>query len=413
MSKSKLDNNETPVIQSEAIETEVIESKVTGSEPVVVKKGSFMNFLAFVFSLMALGLSGYMYYINHYTTSSSQDDGDLLKSSIAAIEKKSNQISQLLDSTNQRNQQLSLKLNALQEEVNQSSAASTLVSDTTSSNQTVKAFDDSSLKQQITDLTNEVSQQNQLVEELQKNLNTSNVQYSLSLEKLNTDLKINNQSNNNFPSISQDSQTKIVAGSILQEAYMQLNIKGNITKSQDLISKTITQLSQLTGMRYGRLANELKEISQQITDTEQPDVELLNTKINQLSDMSNKLEFTQGEILQNSDKNSSWFDNLITIKKIDENHKPKLTKSEQITINNIINSHYKMLQLALMSKNQDLWLSELEQVKNLLTLHFADNAIDINSQLSAMKAIDLNPELPNLEGYLQQFKAINLANENE
>lgn len=443
MSDSEIDNNENPVIESETVESEIAESMVEdivediveekAAEPVVVKKGSFVGFLAFVFSLAALGLSGYMYYLDHYLASNKQDDSQtnqLLQSSIATLETKSEQYNQLLATTQKNNQQLGTQLNALQEQVKKIASAQTVVKESVSDEEEAKEvpdqvtsqtvvpvtepFDDSKILQQISDLQSKISQQSQLVERLQNNMQTSNSENTQSLAKLNTQLQsqISNQTNS-LPIVSQTTQSKTIAESLLQEAYVQLDINRNVVKSQDLLNKTIVQLSQLTGMRYGRLSNELETFSQKLSNIEHPNIESLKSQINQLSQATSQLAFTQAELVQPENKEASWFDNLISIKKIDESQQPKLSKSEQVTISNVINNHYQMLQLALMGGNQTLWLSEIEQIQTLLTLHFADNAKDINQQLIQLSTNSLDPELPKLEPFLQQFKAINLANENE
>jgi len=406
MSESEVDNNKNAIIESETVNSE-IESQEE-AEPIVVKKGSFMGFLTFIFSVTALGLSGYMYYVQyyHYQPTTTVDQSDFWMKALSDAKKNSqletDKLNQQLASLRSNNLELIGKIKTIEESA--------------SSNQTssVEFFDDSELKQQIVDLQHKISSQNQIVQELQNKLNASNTQNSLSLEKLSADIQstINNQSTN-VPVVSEASQTKAIAGSLLQEAYIQLNINGNKIKAQDLLKQTISQLAELTGLRYGRLANELETVNQQLANIEQPDIELLQSQIKQLSKATSKLEFVHGQATQKQNQDSSWFDNLITIKKIDKNQPSKLSKSEQITIGNVISNHYQMLQMALISRNQELWLSEIVQIQKLLSSHFADNANDIKQQLTELASIELKPKLPNLEPHLQQFKSINLANENE
>ena len=411
MSESELDNNENPMIDSEVVESKIIMQDE--DKPVANKKGSFMAFLAFVFSLAALVLSGYHYYLNQFkpTVDLTNTDIELLKSSIVALEKKSSQqfrqLNDLLAQSKQNNQELSSQLATLQDKVEQTP----ITLDTEQANE---SFDDSVLNQQVANLQNKLNQQNKLIELLQTDLNSSKTQYSQSLVKLTLDLQSQiSQQSTVLPLVSDVDNGKSLAGSLLQESYVQLNINGNVVKAQELLDKTIDHLSELEGLRYSRLATELDSFSQQLKTIEQPEIEELKNEIKTLTKSTAQLSFFDAETVNEEGKNSSWYENLISIKKVDDNKQPKLSKSEQATIHNVIRSHYQMLNLALMSNNQSLWNSEIERIQSLLELHFADNAQEINKQLIALKNTDINPVLPNLEAYLKQFKAINIADENE
>ncbi len=415
MSESEIDNNKNEVIESEVDEQlDQLEGEV---KDVTSKKGSFMGFLAFILSLTALTISGYLYYLQYYTTSDTNGNEEL-QSSISGLktntEKQISQLNQLIAKTQQESNQINTQFKALQAQVEQESNSEDSISNGESTTQTTEAFDDSVIRQQITELEEKLAAQDKLIEQLQTRLDNSNSQNNQSLQQLSSDLKVQlAKQTNNLPVISGSDSSKSLAKSLLHEAYRQLNINGNVARTQELLSKTTKQLSNLTGLRYGHLANELAGFSQQLDNIKQPDVYLLKTQINELSQQTGQLSFVQAEEVKQESKDTSWYKNLISIKKVDENQSPKLSLSEQITIKNVISNHYQMLQLALMSNNQPLWLSEIEQLQNLLNLHFADSAQEINTQLTELQSTDINPKLPDLEPYLLKFNAINSANENE
>ena len=412
MSESEIDINKNEVIESEV--DEQLEGEV---QDVTSKKGSFMGFLTFILSLVALTISGYLYYLQYYATSDTNGNEEL-KSSISSLktttENKISQLNQLIAETQQANNQLNTQFKALQAQVEQESSSEDSSSNGESTTQTAEVFDDSVIQQQITELKEKLAAQDNFIEQLQTRLDNSNTQNNQSLQQLSSDLKsqLANQTNN-LPVVSGSDSSKSLAKSLLQEAYRQLNINGNVARTQELLGKTIKQLSNLTGLRYGRLANELTDFTQQLDNIKQPDVDLLKAQINDLSEQTGQLNFVHAEDVKQESKDTSWYKNLISIKKVDENQSPKLSLSEQITIKNVISNHYQMLQLALMSNNQPLWLSEIEQLQNLLNLHFADSAQEINTQLTELQGIDINPKSPDLEPYLLKFNAINSANENE
>jgi len=137
----------------------------------------------------------------------------------------------------------------------------------------------------------------------------------------------------------------------------------------------------------------------------------LKEQINKLSEISIQLPFINSEPADIKE-DSSWYDNLISVKKIDSTKQLKLSRNDQITIKNIVTNHYQMLKIALMSKNQKLWQSEILQIQNLLKKHFIQ-AADINVKLVELSLINIDLKLPDLYPILKQFKGINLANENE
>jgi uncharacterized protein HemX len=410
------DNNENHEIESEIVDSELVESEVVQAtnEPVVIKKRSFLSFLAFVMSLAALSLSVYMYYLEHYKEQKLEKTTSwqaALSQSESDASRKVLLLEQQLKQIEVNNIQLSAQIKTLgdnsQQVIGKESNDLTPV-------QSVEPFDDSALTQQVLNLEGALAEQNNRIQQLQSNLNNNNTQTSQSLQLLSSDIKNKLATHStNLPQITQANNTKSIVGSLLQEAYVQLNIKGNIAKSQTLISQVVKQLSQLTGMRYGYLSSDLESFSQEISEIEQVDSQAITTQIDRMSQAVSQIPFISDQQVQDSEKESSWYDNLITIKKIDESSQPILSKSEKITIINVISNHFHMLKIALMSKNKQLWNSEIEQIQELLKQHYAGNAEYINDELLELKRLNINLEIPSMEKYLQQFKSINLANENE
>jgi uncharacterized protein HemX len=410
---SENDNNE---IESEVIDSELVEGEDTqiAIEQTVVKKGSLLSFFAFVMSFTAIALSGYMYYLD----SIASPQQDITNSWKDALSQSDNKASSKIESLeNQLKQietshlQLTNQMKKLQENLQQDATSE---SNGLVPNQSNEPFDDSVLVQQVSELKNKLTQQDALIEKLQSNLDSSIAKNSQSLELLSADIK--NQLTNQptgISTITEGTKVKALVGTLLQETYVQLDINRNVIRSQALIVQIIDQLSLLTGMRYGYLSRDLESLSEQLDLVEQVDTQAITAQINQMSESTRQLEFISVEESKNLDEKSSWYDNLITIQKIDENAQPILSKGEKITVMNVISNHFQMLKIALMSHNQMLWIAEIEQIQELLMKHFASNAQQISDELLAFKDINLNPKLPEMAKYLQQFKSINLANENE
>jgi uncharacterized protein HemX len=410
------DNNENHEIEPEIIDSELAASEGTREtiEPVVIKKGSFLSFMAFVFSLGALAISAYMYYLE-YSKEQSPDKTAPWQSALSLSESAANRkvvlLEQQLNQVEVNFKNLSAQIKTLEDKSQQSPVKET---NSQTPVQSVKPFDDSVLTQQVIDLESKMTEQNNRILELQSNLKNSNTQTSQSLQLLSSD--INNKlatHSTSLPQQTQANRTKSVAGSLLQEAYVQLNINGNVSKSQALISQVVKQLSQLTGMRYGYLSSDLENFSKELSDIEQIDSQAITNQVNSLSEAVSLLTFISEQQKVGGDKESSWYENLITIKKIDESSPPILNKSEKITIVNVISNHFHILKIALLSKNQQLWNSEIEQIQELLKQHYAENAQPISDELSGLKMLKIKLELPDMEKYLLQFKSISLANENE
>ncbi|MBL4660136.1 MAG: hypothetical protein JKY19_07255 [Alcanivoracaceae bacterium] len=410
MSESEVDNSQKQVIESEIIAAEIdknppSEAEDTNTqhkvEPVVVKKGSFFTFITFLLSISALAVSGYLFYLQQYTKPAENNTQPWQKP-LAAIDNKLTQqlvgFSQQLTSIKLSNEQLILQLESLQKK------AQTPVS-------SVKKFDDTSIKQQILSIETQLHTQNSRLSELQNNLSTTNQHQKQSIQQLMENIQSNQTTPTDInPQEKQNNYSYAMAESLLQAAHIQLNVNGNIVKTQDLLNKAQEQLQQLSTKEYANLANELQTVSSALSHRGSIDTVQLNKQIDETSVATAQLKFSQDTATINNKQESSWYDKLITIRKIDNNQQSMLSKDEQSTILQTFKSHYHMLKIALMSNNQTLWLDEIAQIENLLQLHFTENSKNIMLQLATLKAIDINPVFPDLSTYLQKLKSINTEN---
>jgi len=400
MSESEVDNSQKQIIAAEIDENPQTEAEDTHRqqkiEQLVVKKSSFFTFITFLLSISALAVSGYLFYLQQYTKSP-ENKNQPWQTPLAAIDDKLTQqltgFSQQLTSIKNSNEQLILQLESLQQK------AQTAVS-------TVEIFDDSSIKQQILSIEAQLQTQNKRLSELQNNLTANNQEQNQAIQQLmenvqskQTTLTDTNPQKNNY--------TYDLAESLLQAAHIQLNVNGNIVKTQDLLNKAQEQLQQLSTTEYVNLANELQTVSAALSHNGSIATGQLNKQIDEISVTTAQLEFSQDMVTDNNKQQASWYDKLITIRKVADNQQPMLSKGEQSSILQTIKSHYHMLKIALMSTNQTLWLDEIAQIENLLQLHFTENSENIMPQLAILKAIDINPDFPDLSTYLQKLKSIN------
>ena len=411
MSESEVDNSQKQAIESEIIEVETDQNPQTETEDThsqqnleqpVIRKSSFFTFITFLLSICALAVSGYLFYLQQYAEPTENKDQPW-QTPLAAIDNKLTQqltgFSQQLTSIKHSNEQLILQLESLQKK------AQTPIS-------SLEKFDDSSIKQQILSMETQLQTQNKQLSELQNNLSTSKQQQKQSIQQLMENI----QSKQTTPADSSPQEKKNnyaydMAESLLQAAHIQLNINGNIAKTQDLLNKAQEQLQQLSTTEHVNLAHELQTVSSALSHSGSTDTVQLNKQIDEISATTSQLKFSQDRGTDNNkQQEASWYDKLITIRKIDDNQRPMLSNDEQNTILQTLNSHYHMLKIALMSNNQTLWLDEINQIQNLLQLHFTENSKNIMVQLATLKAIDINPVFPDLSTYLQKLKNIHTEN---
>ena len=95
---------------------------------------------------------------------------------------------------------------------------------------------------------------------------------------------------------------------------------------------------------------------------------LIGNQVEELKNLSLNLDFNQSidADSENSDnQESSWYDRLIVIRKIDDNSHKILPSSEQNKILQDIANHYNLMKLALINKKQTAWLNEIASIESI------------------------------------------------
>lgn len=403
--KSNSENETTEVIESEIVETPIIDNSTDSKEPVVIKKGSFLSFVAFILSGSAMTISAYLY-MQLKDIQANNSTANTWEKPLIDIKK----------STNQKFNQLSTQLTQLQKtnatlqgQLKNIEEMAAKIQPANNSGVDVTNYDDTQILGQIKQLESQLSLHENSLKQIQVNVSDSKKQQNQSLQKLRDDIK--NKQQLNLASTPQahsnyDFETTV---SLLQEAHIQLNIYGNIEKSQNLLNKAQIIMNKLSGSEYSKLAQELQNIMTEINDRKSPNQIVLHNQINDLSMATKLLDFGQVTDSKVGEKpqDSSWYDKLIVIRKVDDNKQTKLTTSEQQVIRGKLENHYEMLRIVAISHNQKIWNDEITAIEVLLDLHFSESSASVKSKLLELKAININPELPDLENYLNKFKLSN------
>ena len=408
---------EVEIDNSEVITSEIIEQAETAanSQTVIVKKGSFLSFLAFILSASALTISAYNYTQQNYTKET-QSDNKSWQQPLGAIEKstsqKFKQLSGQISQLKQTNTLLQKQLTTIEE----IAAKIQPIMNQDSANGLVEIFDDSQINQQIKTLQEKLLQQEKSFNELQINIANHSNQQNQTVKQLRNDIKSVQSSSRAVKS----NYTYDLAESLLQAAHIQLSIHGNVSKTQALLSRAQKQLKQLSGVHFTNLAQELKMVADKLSNSNLAEIHELNNQIEALSMETAKLSFSHqadskqvGIDVQSKQQHSSWFDKLIVIRKVDGSQQTRLSNGEQQGIFQNLHNHYEILKIALMTDNQNLWINELTQIEDLLNLYFLDSSESIKAELSVLKGIDINPVFPELGEYLQKLKGFNNNNSTE
>jgi uncharacterized protein HemX len=392
-------------LKSEIIESDSIPQESNTVEPIIVKKGSFLSFVAFVFSIAALSISGYQYYLQNNsakTIEQTETWQQALTNLDVKIQKQSNNMSLQVSDLKKNTQDLSQKIQALQQ-TNQLISTN----NDSSNNPVSKQFDDSEIKQNISDLTQQLTTQKKLYEQLQENLTNNNQQQSQSLLKFKQKYE-NDKSTQPVALQVTDSIQKQKAMDIdlirtnLISAHKFLNIMGNVDNSVKALDGAISHLNNLANSTYADFINELTNLSESLSTVKKVDVFSINKELEALEKNINELKFANSPV-PNENQESSWYDNLVKIKKIDVDQQKLLTNSEQVTIRQKLKLHLGLLRSALINQNQDLWSLEINQIIELTSNTFADTAGLAINKLNQLKDININPNFPDLTVYIQKF----------
>ena len=401
MSENEIEDNDNAIVESEVVDSEAIDTEEL--QPVVKKKGSFLSFLAFVFSLAALVLSGYMYYAQYYLAEPQdaekpwQHPLTQLQSQLKNNADNIQNLTTIISAMKTVNQSLSDQLNSVKNTDSPENTDS-------------QAYDDSQLTENIVNLQNQLTEQNKQLSAINQQQDQALVQFKQRYEKE----KGTQTTNSKTPDpIQKQKQINIeLIEAYLLAAHKNLNVRGNDKTAETALGAAIKKLNELSNDKFSGLIEELNTVSNQLKTSKKVDVFALNMDINALESSINKFTFVRAQGIQENEEkqSSSWYDNLVKIKKIDDQEQKLLTKNEQSSIRQSIKLHFDLLRSALVSQDLGLWVSEIEALSTLIEKHFAktkDMMQDsILKQLDELKYKNINPSFPDLSIYLQKFNAL-------
>ncbi len=400
MSEYEIEDNENAIVASEETESET--KKADTLQPAVKKKGSFLSFLAFVFSLAALGLSAYMYYIQYLLDQPQSNENAWQQ----PLEELQSQIKNNADKV----QDLALKIAKMKSNSQSlTEQLSSIKDETSSKNLNTKTYDDSKFNKSIANLRNELTEQNKQQSQ------------ALSQFKQRYENEKSNQPSNVKSAIDSEQKQKAINQDLIVDyllaAHKNLNVSGNVNLAIINLKKAVNKLKELSDKKFLNLVEDLNNTVSELNSIKKVNVFDINRNIDALESSVNNLSFVKVQKAQEK-QSSSWYDNLVKIKKIDESEQKLLTQSEQAAIRQTLKLHFDLLRSALISQNMDLWVSEIETISALIKKHFAETQDKIQDsiiqQFSELKHKDINPSLPDLSIYLQQFNALlNTAAEGE
>ena len=399
MSDSEIEDNENTIVESKVADSDPMQALEL--QPTAKRKGSFLGFLSFIFSLVALSLSSYMYYTQHFSPEPKNDKKDWQQPLIQLQLQSKNNTDKVQNLTSQiatmkaANQSLSGQLNALK---------NTDLPENTST----ETYDDSQLKANMVNLQSQVTAQSKQLSDINQQQTQALTQFKQRYEREKT-----TQSNSVNSVINSVQKQKIISqdliASYLLAAHKYLNISGNVVSATKALTKAINKLNELSDDKFQSLIEELKNTASELNLTKKVDVFGLNRSIDALEFSVNKLSFNSAQQVQEK-QSSSWYDNLVKIKKIDDKEQKLLTQSEQSSIRQSIKLHFDLLRSALINQDLGLWISEIGELTALIKKHFTKTQDfkqdSILRQLNELKSKNINPSYPDLSHYLKKFNAL-------
>lgn len=399
MNDNEREDNDSAIVESEMIEAETPEPEEI--HPTVKRKGSFLSFMAFVFSLAALGLSGYMYYTQHYLAESQNTE--------KPWQQPLTQLQSQIKNNTDKVEGLKAKISAMKT-VNQSiSDQLTSVKNTNSTENTgTQVYDDSQLKANIVNLQSHLTEQNKQLSAINQQQDQALAQFKQRYEQEKSK-QFGIVESTIDPVQKQKTITQDLISAYLLAAHKDLNISSNVKLATKNLSKAVSKLKELSDSKFLSLIEELNNTSSELNATQKVDVFGLNRGIDALQSSVNKLSFATAPESQEKQA-SSWYDNLVKIKKIDDKEQKLLTQSEQAAIRQTLRLHFDLLRSALISQNMGLWISEIEALSTLIKKNFAETQDILQdailTQLNELKYNNINPTFPDLSIYLQKFNAL-------
>ena len=155
----------------------------------------------------------------------------------------------------------------------------------------------------------------------------------------------------------------------------------------------------------------LQEVSEKTLQNPPIDVQNVNAKINELASLSANLTINQSaqskDVDQNNQKESSWYDKLIVIRKVEDSTDTKLTNDEQEKVFQDMKGHYNTMKTALLRNQQSLWDKQIVAIESLLNQHFSSQSTAVLNQLSEFKTMDINPVYPDVSPFLETIQMLN------
>jgi uncharacterized protein HemX len=410
--KTELDMDSKDVLESQVDEsTEESQEPVKQNtqqpehvETVVIKKGGFISFLSFVLSLAALGASAYLYLESQKPKQQEpiKVDVNQWKKPLADLDSKLNKdIQQLKSQLNQSKQQNDSMLVQLSQLKTTMSEAKPLE---LSHEPTNVLYDEDTFSRKVKELEDQIQQNKQRYETVSTELTNTNNSQKKELTRLqsffaNQKAKQTNQGSAN----KNPNEFKFeMAENLLQAAMIQLDVHNNLNRTNQLLKEASSQVKQIPGQTYTNFAFEIEQTVQTLNNIETVDSEATSQQINTLKTQASNLEFESAKVEEQKD--GSWFDKLVVIRKIEDDDVQKLTAAEQMVVMSQLNNSFDMLNFALLSQNQMKWDASIQQIEQALKKYFANNSVELQAQLSLFAEMKLNTKYPSLSSLLKTFE---------
>lgn len=419
--KTEQDMDSNEVIESEVVKTaedtadntskETLEDSQTleneqqqQNKTVVIKKGGFISFLSLILSLAALSASAYLYLESQKPNTQEPISVDVSqwKKPLANLDSKLtaniNQLQSKLTQSQKQSASLIAQLDQIKLDLKQTKPLEL------TSQPTQTLFDEETFSRRIEDLEAQIKQYKQQFDVLQTNVDKSNNSQKQEFKKIQTFFAnqqtkpVINEPNNTSPNNFKFE----MAENLLQAAVIQLDVHKNIDHTSKLLDQASSQVKQIPGQTFANFAFEIEQTVQTLSNIETLDTDSVGKQINQLKTQVANLAFESPKVEEQKD--ASWFDKLVVIRKIDEGSTQKLTAAEQIVIYSQLNNTFDVLSLALLSQNQQKWNSSASQISELLSKYFPNNSSTIQTQLKVLAELQLNTKYPSISSLLNSFQ---------
>ena len=233
------ENQNSEIIESEIVQAPDSTDEVDENAPVIIKKGGFLSFIAFLLAASSMTVSVYLYMQLQNKNDNSADVNtwqETLAVSDNNSEQKFNQLSKQIQQIQKTNSNLQIQLGKIEQIATNNP--------TTGLSNTDVPYDDSQLILQYQNLVKQLASQNEALNQLKTTVSEDKLKHDQSFQELSQKLtnpiaqpKTNTIFKRNF--------RYDMAESYLEEAHKQLNIFGDFNKGVDYLNKTLKQLEVL------------------------------------------------------------------------------------------------------------------------------------------------------------------------